>query len=256
MPVAILKCGRQREPQSLLENSSALLPAGQYDITVLRCYDIMKAILTADEVRKALNAFVAEGKKPTLAALHGALGHRGSMSTLVRLKAEIDEESQTLNDSPEAIKQFREIWALAVSEGRRQQDSVVSELREQMTALAAENERLEGANFAAITRAEELERAETRAQAELSNSRLRSEKELSDARAAIATASAHATTALEKLSEAQANHARQIGTLQAELAAAVQNAHSFELRLARTQALLEAVGGSAVATNITATGQI
>jgi hypothetical protein len=30
----------------------------------------MKPILTVDDVKKALNTFIAEGKKPTLVALH------------------------------------------------------------------------------------------------------------------------------------------------------------------------------------------
>jgi hypothetical protein len=202
----------------------------------------MKPILTVDDVKKALNTFIAEGKKPTLVALHAALGHRGSMSTLVRLKAEIEAASQPINDSPEGLKIFREIWALAVNEGRRQREGVIEEVRDNLNGLASENERLEGAKLAAEGRAAELEEAASRAQGELAHFRLRAEKELDEARTAFATTSAQAAAALEKLSEAQATYACQIATLQAERAAAVQNAHSLELKLAHAQGILDAKG--------------
>jgi hypothetical protein len=38
----------------------------------------MKQIITKEEVGKAILDLVGQNKKPTLAALHAALGHRGS----------------------------------------------------------------------------------------------------------------------------------------------------------------------------------
>jgi hypothetical protein len=202
----------------------------------------MKAILTIDEVRKALDEFRVEGKKPTLAALYAALGQRGSMSTLVRLKAEIEGVAQSDSDSPDGLKMFRELWAVAVKEGRKQQDTVIAELRENLNALAAENERLEGVKIAGESRAAELAAAASNAQAELANFRVYSEKQIQESRAAFASASAQAAAALEKLSEAQASHACQMATLQLEKGAVIQKAHGLELELARAHTVLEMSG--------------
>ena len=103
----------------------------------------MKAVLTKEEVGKAISHLVGQGKRPTLAALHAALDNRGSMTTLVRLKAEIDAATRSATDSPEALEVFRKVWALARDEERKEQDRQMAELRESIKALAAENERLE-----------------------------------------------------------------------------------------------------------------
>jgi hypothetical protein len=109
----------------------------------------MKQIITKEEVSKAIADLVGQGKKPTLAALHAALNNRGSMSTLVRLKAEIDAAAQPVADSADGLRAFREVWALAVDEGRQQQEAILLEVRESVKALAAENERFEGVAIAA-----------------------------------------------------------------------------------------------------------
>jgi hypothetical protein len=139
-----------------------------------------------------------QGKKPTLALLHAALDHRGSMSTLVRLKAEIEAAAQPVSDSPEALKAFREIWGLAVEEGRTQQEAVAADLRENLKTLAAENERLDGTALAAQNRATELELAVSRAEAELNRIRTEREQALGRSQAALVQASAHAAEALQK----------------------------------------------------------
>jgi hypothetical protein len=56
----------------------------------------MKQIITNEEVSKAMADLATQGKKPTLSALHAALNNRGSMSTLVRLKAEIEAAAQPM----------------------------------------------------------------------------------------------------------------------------------------------------------------
>jgi len=93
----------------------------------------MKQILIKEDVVKVIGDLVGQGKKPTLAALHAALNNRGSMSTLVRLKAEIEAAAQPVTDSPDALKTFRDVWALAVEEGRQQQSAVLAELRESIS---------------------------------------------------------------------------------------------------------------------------
>jgi hypothetical protein len=205
----------------------------------------MKKIISKEEVAKAISDVAIQGKKPTLAILHAALNHRGSMSTLVRLKAEIDAAAQPESDSPKALKAFRETWALAVEEGRIQQEAVTAELRENLKALASENERLDGTAMAAQDRATELEQAASHAGEELNRIRTEQGRELSQAQAALVQASAQATEALERLSEVQANRSDEVSALQTELASAVNRAHEFELKLVRAQALLEAQGSQA-----------
>jgi hypothetical protein len=200
----------------------------------------MKQVINKDEVGKAIQDLVGQGKKPTLAAVHAALNNRGSMSTLVRLKAEIEAAAQPVNDSADGLKAFREIWALAVDEGRRQQEAVVLELRESVKALAMENERLEGVVLAANNHVAEAEQAKTRAEAQLTQMKDQIDGELKQAKAALTEATAESANALKRLSELQASCAAHVAGLQAELTAAVRRAHDFELQLVRANALLEA----------------
>jgi len=200
----------------------------------------MKQILTKDEVAKTIQNLLGQGKKPTLATVHAAMNNRGSMSTLVRFKAEIDAAAQSQADSPDALKAFREVWALAVEEGRKQQNAVLADLRESVKALATENERLEGTAIAAQNHAGDLEDGRTRAERELQQIRARVDGELQQAKTAFSAASTQAADALQKLAEAQAAHAAQIATLQADVTSAVRKAHELELQLVRAKALLEA----------------
>ena len=202
----------------------------------------MKQILSKEAVAKTMLDLADQGKKPTLAVLHAALGHRGSMSTLVRLKSEIEAAAQPVADSPEALRAFREIWALAVEEGRTQQEAVAAELRENLKTLAGENERLDGAAIAAQNRATELEQAASRADSELNRVRTEQEQALNKSQAALVQASAQAAEVLQKLAEAQAARSAETAALQSDLASAVNKAHDLELKLVRAQALLEAKG--------------
>jgi chromosome segregation ATPase len=202
----------------------------------------MKQIITKEEVGKAIIDLVGQGKKPTLAALHAALNNRGSMSTLVRLKAEIEAASQPAGDSPEGLKAFREVWSLAVEEGRQQQEAVLVELREIVKALSADNERLEGTALAAQNHAAEHESAKSRAETELAQFKIHVEGELKHARTGQAEATTQAAGALQSLAESRAAHAAQVAALQADLTAAVRKAHELELNLVRAEALLEAKG--------------
>jgi chromosome segregation ATPase len=202
----------------------------------------MKQIITKEEVGKAILDLASQGKKPTLAAVHAALNNRGSMSTLVRLKAEIEAAAQPVTDSPEGLKAFREVWALAVDEGRKQQEAVLVELRESVKALATENERLEGTALAAQNHAAEIEQAKSRAETELSRVKTHIEGEMKQAKTDLAEATTQAAGALQKLAESQAAHATQVAALQADLTTAVRKAHELELQFVRAEALLEAKG--------------
>jgi chromosome segregation ATPase len=202
----------------------------------------MKQILTKEEVGKAIQDLVGQGKKPTLAAVHAALNNRGSMSTLVRLKAEIEAAAQPATDSSEGLKAFRQVWALAVEEGRKQQEVFLADLRDSIKALATENESLEGAAMAAQNHAAEIEQAKSRAETELSQVRAEVDGALKQAKTELSAATTQAAGALQKLAEAQASHALQVAALQADLTAAVRKAHDLELQLVRATALLEAKG--------------
>jgi chromosome segregation ATPase len=147
-----------------------------------------------------------------------------------------------LTDSPDGLKAFRDVWALAVEEGRQQQEAVLLELRESVKALAAENERLEGTALAAQNRAGELEQAKSRAETELAQFKIHVEGELKQARTSQAEATTQAAGALQNLAEARAAHAAQVAALQVDLTAAVRKAHELELNLVRAEALLESKG--------------
>jgi chromosome segregation ATPase len=204
----------------------------------------MKQVITKEEVLTAIEQLTAEGKRPTLVAIHALLNHRGSMSTLVRLKSELQAVTQPAGDSPEGLKTFRQTWAMAVAEGRRELDSVVAELRESLTSLAAENERLEGLLVAAQREGGELERARSLAESEFREYRARVQIEVDQARGTVAQANAKASEALACLAETQAKHAGQMTAMQAERDTAITKAHELELKLVRALALAESNGNT------------
>jgi len=202
----------------------------------------MKQLLSKEDVAKAIAELSAKGRKPTIVALHAALDHRGSMSTLVRLRAELESAAQPVADSEEALKAFRQVWALAFDEGLKQQGEVIAELRENLRMLATENERLDGTATGAEHRAKELEQAKSAAQTELFQTRSKLEGELNLAQAALAQVGAQAAKALENLAATQSAHSAEVGALQRNLADTIQKAHDQELRLVRVEATMEAKG--------------
>jgi hypothetical protein len=202
----------------------------------------MKPVLTKEEVGKAISRLIAEGKKPTLAALHTALDNKGSMSTLVRLKAEIEAVEQPPTDSPDALQAFRKIWTVARDEGRKEQEQALVDMRDNLRSLAVENERLEGIAAAAKGRAADLEQAKIKADTELETLRTNTERDLALATATVRDAGLQAAKALQELADTRGAQATQLAALHAELALVQLKAHNFELQLVRTGALLEAKG--------------
>jgi hypothetical protein len=59
--------------------------------------------LTKIDVRQAMDSLRTTGKIATLVAIRAALGNRGSMSTLLKLKAQIDPEAPQ-NDPEKGLK--------------------------------------------------------------------------------------------------------------------------------------------------------
>jgi hypothetical protein len=196
----------------------------------------MKAVITKEDVSKAMAEIRGKGKEPTFALLHAALNYRGSMSTLTRLKSEVDADEQRVNETSEEMQAFRQIWAKAAGEGRKQEESLIAELQERVAALMGENERLECVTMAAQQRADELEKENHLAVDVMSQTRIRIEGELSLAKSATAAASAQAANALQQLADTRS----QVILLQGEVAAAVARAREIELKMARAQALLDA----------------
>jgi predicted nuclease with TOPRIM domain len=206
----------------------------------------MKQVITKEDVSKAICDLTAQGKKTTIAAIHAALSYRGSMSTLVRLKTEIETAANTANDSAEGLKAFRAVWSAAVEEGRKEQEAKIAELRECLNSLATENERLDGVAMAAHNHANELEVEKSRAETELRQVKARVEAELDQARAAAAQVETRATDALQKLADSQAMHATQMAAMQTDRDNAANKAHDTELKLVRALAFLGARGNQMV----------
>lgn len=191
----------------------------------------MKQVITKADVEKAINDLKAQGKKTTLGTIHAALDHRGSITTVMNLRNEIEAASLKQTHCPEAIKAFQEVWALAVEEGRKQQQGIIAGLQEDLKTLGATNDTLSGEASAANARANEFGQIKASL-----------EERLASSQAALAEAGTQAADALKKLVETQEVSSSQVATLQAELKAAVQMAHDFELQLARALAHLEAKG--------------
>src|ERR1035438_418926 len=200
----------------------------------------MKQVITREEVATAMSGLSAKnGKKPPLAALHAALGGRGSMTTLIRLKNELETAAQGIGDSDEGLKAFREAWGLALQEGRQQQEAVITELRDNLQTVLIENEKLEGVAASALERVASFEEAKARADAVSAKTKADLENQLSQERTAVIRATEQARQALEQLAQEQANRASEVAGLRSELDKAVGKAHTLELELVRARALLE-----------------
>jgi len=195
----------------------------------------MKQVLNKELVKKAIEDLKANGKKVTLVALHAALGNRGSMSTLVQLKAELESADHPATDSEEGLKAFREVWALAREEGRKQQEAVITDLQNDLKTLVLENERLEGAATASANQVEEFKQAKLDSEAALANAK----SLLAKNQEALIQAGQETKAALEKVAAEQTAHQ----STQQELAKAIQKAHALELEVVRFRTLLDAQAG-------------
>ena len=199
----------------------------------------MKSILTKDMVAKAMDALRSQGKKTTLSSLHAALGNRGSLSTLLKLKAEVEGVAPSPADSPTGLKVFQELWTLATTEGRQQAEQLLAQAREELAALVNENERLDGIALAAEERAKELERAKVSLETQLHELKHELAKEQEVLQAKLIKATEQARQATQNLAEERTAHAAELRTLRDELASGVRKAHELELELVRIKAVAE-----------------
>jgi cell division protein FtsB len=193
----------------------------------------MKQVLNKEEVAQAIAELGAKGKKPTLTMLHAALGNRGSLTTLVKLKAEIEAGTGQAPESSEALEAFRKVWRAALEEGQAHQEALVTEARETIKVVCAENERLDARVAAAEASVAQLKDAKSHAELELGRVRGEAADELSRTKTAL-------SDALQKLTAAQTAHAAEVSRLRSDLDAALMKAHNAELDLARAQARAQA----------------
>jgi len=200
----------------------------------------MKQILKKEDVAKAMADLVANGKKPTLAAIHAALGNRGSTSTLIKLKTEIDTAANTVPDSDEALQSFREIWALAMEEGRKQNEVKVSELTANIKVVCQENERLEGEAIALKDQVASLEKEKSNLETGSAKVKAELESQLNQAQGALVEAGGHARKAFEQLAQTQSAHAAELTALRVERDSAMEKSRVTELELAVCKARMEA----------------
>ena len=196
----------------------------------------MKTILTRDDVAAAITKLKAAGKKATLKTIHAALDNRGSISTLVRLKAEVEAGAVAERDSEEGLRAFRDLWALAISEGKKVKEAEIAELREALDATADEAEKAQGETLAVRER---LVAVEAQRDSLISD--------LAAANAALTASrvdgSEHSTKiadVLERLAKLQETHAADRQRLEQEIRAEHDRAHKLEIELAKLQAVSDA----------------
>ncbi len=191
----------------------------------------MKQVLTKEMVAKAMADIKAIGGKATLAALHAALDHRGSLTTLIKLKAELEAPAQSVTDSQEGLKAFRELWELAREEGREMEAAAMAELKKDREVLMQENERLEGAAAAAASQIAESTQTKARIEAELG----RAQALLAQSQEAVILAKSATNAEQDKLAAEQTSH---MATKQ-EVLKYIQQYHDLELELVKYKTLLE-----------------
>ena len=195
----------------------------------------MKAVLTKEDVQKAIESLKKSGKKPTLASIHAALGNRGSITTLIKLKAEIEADSVHREDSEAGLKAFRELWDLAVEEGRRQKENELADMQQSIDAMLSESQTMEGQLAATTERMTELEAQRDSMVSELA----KSNEQVIAARAAGEQHAQKLAAALEKMGDMQVAHGSEISKLRDQLADVQVKAHETELKLARAEVRAE-----------------
>lgn len=196
----------------------------------------MKPVITKDAVADAIKKLQDQGQKVTLQAIHAALGGKGSLTTLVKLRAEIEAEATTPTDSAEGLAQFRQLWAAAVSEGRRQMEAQLAELRASLDAVTAENERLEAAAIADADRVGELQARLDSLVGEISQAN----RAATEARAGAASASSQLAQALADVSAVRAEYLSAVTAHARETGAARDRWHALEVEKAKLTAQLDA----------------
>jgi uncharacterized phage infection (PIP) family protein YhgE len=195
----------------------------------------MKPTITRDMVADAIRQLKEKNQKVTLQAIHAALGGRGSITTLVRLRQEIEAEATAPQDSDEGLALFRQMWSAAVTEGRKQLETQMAELRAGLEAVTLENEKLEAAAIADDARVDEIEAQRNKLVDELSQAN----KAATDARAAGADAANRLAAALGEIAQIRGEYLHAVTSNAKELAAERERSHSLAVERATLGAQLE-----------------
>lgn len=206
------------------------------------------ASITKAEVQTVISDLKNAGEKATVRNIHAALGGSASMTTVLKFKREIDAQTEPLvQDSEPGLATFRQLWSLAVDEGRGQRQAEVAEMQETIEALMQDAERLEALTTSSAARLAESER-----QREDLTKRLAAA--LQDVATAQAAGQGHAAAAAEAfqkmatlqtdankaLREAQDNSSRTIGALREELHEAREKLHAATIDKANLRGQLTA----------------
>ena len=188
----------------------------------------MKPVITREAVADAIKKLTDAGQKPTLAAIHAALGGKGSISTLIKLKAEIESQATAPQDSAESLTQFRALWAVAVGEGRKQAEAQLAEIRAGLDALSAENERLEASAIADAARVQEMQAQRDKLVDELSQAN----KAATEARAAGEQHATKLAAALDEMAQVQKLAANEWKDAHQLITKQKDHAHALEIERA------------------------
>lgn len=191
----------------------------------------MKAIINKQDIATAIEELKASGRKTTIANIHAALGGRGSLTTIVKLKAEIEADGVAANDSEEGLKAFRDLWALAREEGRKAGEAEAAELRAGLDTMASEAGRLETEVETSTRRVVEIATQRDNLVADLS----RANEQTIAARAAGEQAASKLAETLSKLTDMQTSHLAESKASADRLADCQARGHQLELQLARTE---------------------
>jgi DNA repair exonuclease SbcCD ATPase subunit len=195
-----------------------------------------RSVLTLEEVEKALTTLrQKEGREPSTRALHAAVGNRGSMTTLLKMKRDLDKPPGVAPGAdPEQVAQFNALWAAAKTVGRAEREEEVRRLQEELDTVMAEAERMEGEIVEARQQGAEIAAVRDRLIAE----NAAAHQELTAARAAGEQQTQKTAAALERLSTLQAAHAQELSALGEQLRQAEKSQHETALSQARTEGQL------------------
>lgn len=206
----------------------------------------MKAIITTEDVAATIQQLRAAGKNPSIAAIHAALGNKGSLTTVMKLKRDVEQgTSPAVPDDSEALAHFRQLWQAAVSIGRQQRDVELAEQNDTVDALATENTRLEAACIGMGERISELSQQRDQLIADLAQA----QRDVATAQAAGQTHAASAAEALGRLAdwqrgaeiaaaEIRERHAADLATAHKRGVDAEHEAHQVKIQLATAKAQL------------------
>lgn len=172
----------------------------------------MVQLIAKEDVAAAMQQLAQAGRKVTVAAVHAALGNKGSLTTVVKLMQDVRAAATPEpQDDPAALEQFRTIWATAFAAGRQAEANAALELRDSINALSADNERLAGeiSAAAAATAKAETQRGDLLSQAGCLQA------DLTKVRASRETDAARITQLLEELRAKEEDHHRELERLSA-----------------------------------------